>query len=353
MSISFCLVLLTGLSVYPGRASAKEDYSVFKGFDERAAIEPSADEIEAFPEESLVILRGNACVIYRDNSIRADEMFIDLREGEIEAKRNVVIWSEGERLTGERLIYNLKSKKATLVSSQWQSGGYTIRGEQTDVQHRKDQIEVRKAWITSCDMIEPHYHLENERAKIVLGKRFWTYNTLFYLGNLPVMYLPFFTRSLKQDWKGHVAAYTYSSSRGMGFINKYDLHFDPMRRIALYGDWYPSYGVGFGIKESYHRKEGRPMDGKIYLYRLNLHTEDDDLDVDSRQKVAGVHRQELYEDLILTAKYQKISDREFNSDLDDEERIRKVYKSLFVRRGHTVCTASNVPEAREHLKTRY
>lgn len=313
---------LAGLILLAGAAFAKQDYSLFKGFDERAAIEPSADEIEGFPEESLVVLRGNARVIYKDNTIRADEIVLDLREGEIRANRNVVIWSEGEELRGERLVYDLKTNKAGLASSHWHSGGYTVRGEQTEVEHKTGTIEVRNSWITSCDMIEPHYHLKNERSKIVLGQRFWTYNTLFYLGSLPVMYLPVFSRSLRDDWKGHVMGYNYSSDRGVAILNKYNLHFDPMRRLALYADWYPSYGYGFGIKESYHRKGGRPMDGKIYLYRLNLSDKDEDLDVTRRYKIAGEHRQELYDDLVLTAKYQKITDREYNEDLDSEEMFR-------------------------------
>lgn len=323
--VSLVLLTLVLLPVY-GQAQdvqQADSYSIFQDFDPRTAIEPFADDVEFFPEDDLVILRGNASVVYRDNSIKADEIVLDLKEGELRANRNVVLWSHGERLHGERLIYDLRKKKATLIASELQVAGMRFRGEEMEFKHEDNEIEIKNAWITGCDMIEPHYHLENERAKIVAGKRFWTYNTLFYLGNLPVMYLPFFTRSLRDDWKGHIVSYTHSSQRGFGLINKYNLHFNPLWRIALYGDWYPGYGYGVGIKESYHRQRGRPMDGKIYLYYLDLKGEEEDLrDIEERYKIAGVHRQELYDDLVMTAYFQKLSDREFNDDLEDEEKLR-------------------------------
>jgi len=325
MKVFQCIsVLLFFLFLFVSQqAYARDDYNIFGGYDEKSAVATFADEVEVFPQEEITILRGNARFIYKDSTLQADEITIDMREGTVTAVRNVVIWSGGETLTGERLVYDMRKKRASLLSSEWQTGSYQISGQETEAEYDDETVYVKNAMITSCDMIEPHYRLENERAKVALGKRLWTYNTLMYLGNLPVMYLPFFTRSLKDDWKGHIVGYTYESDRGFGLLNKYNLHFNPLWRVALYADWYPSYGYGLGVKESYHRKGDRPMDGKIYLYRLNLKSPDDDIDEeDKRYKIAGRHRQVLHDDLVFTANYQKLSDREFNDDLEEEEAFR-------------------------------
>ena len=65
---------------------------------------------------------------------------------------------------------------------------FVFRGRSVDFD--REGYTYRKASITSCDEDPPHYVLRASRIDLEPGDHFLAYNTVFFVGKLPVFYFP-------------------------------------------------------------------------------------------------------------------------------------------------------------------
>jgi LPS-assembly protein len=164
-------------------------------------VDISADEIEYDELGGRVIAQGHVILNWDDKKVFADYVEFLINKKSMTASGNVIIEENGDIMHSERIVYNYDDEtgeiEETFVSS---SNLLYIRSKSID-RLNKDTFNLKHITFSNCDLDEPHSYFKSNNGKLVLNKRITFYNAVFYIGKIPVFYLPFVTKSLKDGWK--------------------------------------------------------------------------------------------------------------------------------------------------------
>ena len=129
------------------------------------------------------------------------------------------------------------------------------------------RIEYRGADFTSCNAVPPDYHFHATSVSVIPKKRLIAWNTFFYLGPVPIFYMPFLFKSLSPDhlvrWRtqpgldgrnGPYAKNTLITSHSESVYSK------------LFADYYMKQGFGYGGE--LNRRKGEDSRALLYGYRI-------------------------------------------------------------------------------------
>lgn len=291
-------------------------------------LEVAADRTTIYPRESLFILSGNVCLIYGDISLSADRVVLDRARGRATAVGNVILWDRGEQIFGDEAIYDFQRREGVILNAEYDGLALFVKADRIALRQTDQGREylVEDGRVTTCELPIPHYHLAPRLIRIIPEKKVVVYDTAAYIDKVPVAYLPYYRRSLRDRPYGYVFTPGYSSGKGAMFLNKFTYHRDEWIRPRLYLDGYTEQGVGVGAANRFGKGEGTEFDGRIYGYYIdsksgNPYLEDDDnigKDIDEeRWRAAGHFYREVAEDLVFSSRFQELSDEDFNRDFDD------------------------------------
>ncbi|MFB3916992.1 MAG: LPS-assembly protein LptD [Terriglobales bacterium] len=157
-------------------------------------------------EGDLYKLRGEAEIDFRTYVLRADEITFNDSTGEATATGNVVFdgGPHDEHITASKAVYNIHSGdghfydvvgttgvkprgRNILLTS---SNPFSFTGKLVDKIGRNKYV-VHHGTITSCRMPNPKWTFHAEKVVVVAGEDAKIYNSSFFLGRVPVLYLPF------------------------------------------------------------------------------------------------------------------------------------------------------------------
>ena len=121
--------------------------------------------------------------------------------------------------------------------------------------------------VTSCNFPDEHYSFGFSRMHVTPDDRMWGLNVFFYLGKIPVFYLPFMYRPLGKD----AAWVTYLEpgydKRGGAFLKTTIYHrYSKTITSRLFLDYYSKIGVGTGAEMSWNNSKN--FNGSIAAYRI-------------------------------------------------------------------------------------
>jgi len=106
---------------------------------------------------------------------------------------------EGSReLTGETMMYNLRTRRGRVVEGQTEFEKGYYRG--ASIRKVDDAVlKASGATFTTCDHQEqPHYHFYSRQMKIILKDKVIAKPVVMYIGKIPVMILPFYVFPIKR-----------------------------------------------------------------------------------------------------------------------------------------------------------
>ena len=136
--------------------------------------------------------------------------------------------------------------------------------------------------------------------------------TTGYIDKIPVVYLPYFRRSLREKPYGYVFVPGYSSKKGVMFLNKFTYHRNEWVRPRLYVDGFTDLGVGVGASNRFGGGDASEFYGRVYGYYIDSKSGNDYLDPDEnigkdideeRWRVAGHFYRELWPDLVVSSRF--------------------------------------------------
>src|SRR5687767_10067756 len=147
----------------------------------------SADSNYLDNETRRVYLFGDAFVRYKDLSLKADYIVVDLdssiatAEGMIDSLGELAGKPEfnmaEESFTAERIRYNFKTRKGFIYNVLTEEGDLLIHGAKTkfvaatsEEGRKEDVLYNVGALITSCDHPEPHYGIRARKVKTIPDK---------------------------------------------------------------------------------------------------------------------------------------------------------------------------------------
>jgi len=203
------------VSVYEGNVDAR--IGIFR---------LQADQVTVFEDKNLVVAEGN------------------------------VVFDQGElqRITGSRAEFNYATKTGFFVNST----GFTNQTDDgTIIYFTADRVErvsasrvvVTNAIITACDEEVPKWSFKADRAEITLNDRVRAKSPTFRVKDIPVIYLPYVSVSLKRrDRASGFLTPTFSGSGKKGFriSNAYYQTLGRSADATIRNDIFTGRGIGVG-----------------------------------------------------------------------------------------------------------
>lgn len=140
------------------------------------------------------------------------------------------------------------------------------------------------ALLTTDDLAKPGYYIKAHSLTITDGKTFTAKEATLYLGGVPVMYFPTYSRSLERHPNFWTATPGYRSLYGPFLLSSYHYFWNTNVETALNLDWRQKRGVGVGPEINYDL--GQWGQGRAEFY----YTRDDNAGTNSLGQPLPVNR---------------------------------------------------------------
>ena len=164
-----------------------------------AGAAPQASEVLRFSGDVVIVVTEGESV----SRIGADEIIYDKNRDTLEARghvkyRHTTGGTSSEEFAGEALLFNIKIQEGVFLNGAvTQNSGtasidpYIIRSEVTG-RDSSSTMAFRNGVLTTCDAPEPHWTINATRIWLLPGNEIAILNGVFFVGSLPVFYIPFF-----------------------------------------------------------------------------------------------------------------------------------------------------------------
>jgi lipopolysaccharide assembly outer membrane protein LptD (OstA) len=323
-ALAFCLALASGPWLASAAPPALPAFPGQRVLD-NPEIEVGYERLKLDLNANLLVLSGNVTVIYKDLSIRADEVQIDLEQNEAEASGNVVFWRAGEQWFGENLRYNFDTGRAGFADSSVDGGWVFVKAPMVELEENGKRIIARDAELTTCDLPEPHYHFKVGKAVLEPSRRFWIITRCSRRATsrwliCPISPVPVSGGSDRFSPRATAEARRHRDEQIAWTFNDFC--------ICAAGRLLQRDRSGLGLRNRYAAPDRDNLEGFLYGYYLFGDNDNDYVQEppeepfeieDDRWKIAGEHWQQFGERTTLSARYQFLSDREFNDDFKEQE----------------------------------
>lgn len=146
----------------------------------------------------IVVTKGNSI-----SKISADEIVYDKERDTLEATGRVTYEHTtgkvgGETFEGDAFLFDLKNQEGVFLGGRIQqdSGSkdndpYIVHAEITG-KDSSSTMAFKNGMLTTCDADDPHWSINATRIWLLPGNEIALLNGVFFIGPLPVFYIPFF-----------------------------------------------------------------------------------------------------------------------------------------------------------------
>ena len=151
-------------------------------------------------KKRTMLLKGDAEISLKKQQLNAESIEIDFRESLVKAEsgkdssgQNVGFprfEDDGEEFTGERILFNLETKKGTITrgESKADEGGFYYGSK---VKKDSDNtLFIENGCYTTCTQPHPHFYFGASKMKVVTNDRVFMDNISFVVEDVPIITLP-------------------------------------------------------------------------------------------------------------------------------------------------------------------
>lgn len=213
------------------------------------------DKLEGDSRGDTIIMIGHVEITYTDMLVIADRATYNKATDDMIAEGNVYFEQQGQRLTGDRIEMNVKTRRgvitnATAFTNRTPDGTVIIVDAERADQTGKDTYTLDNAKLTACQEAVPKWTFTAKRARIRIDHRASVTNALFRIKNIPVFYLPYASISISK--RDRSSGFLLPSS-GSSTIKGRTLHlgyYQTLGRSAdvlFRSDIYSKRGIGLGF----------------------------------------------------------------------------------------------------------
>ncbi len=230
-------------------------------------------------QNNVVTLKGDIVVVYGEYVISAKRAKYDKNKGILELFDNVIVVSKKKyKILGDYARLDLKHKKRTFKPFYMLDIPTKVWMSAKEGCDEKNNIDIAKGTVSGCDPQDPLWQIEFSSSDYNKETKWLNlYNTVLYIYDIPVFYMPYFGYSLDTTRRSGLLtpAFGYSESEGFYYEqpfyiaeqNWWDLELKPQIRTkrgnGIYGRFrfvdtkYSKGSVDFGFfkeKEKYFKE---------------------------------------------------------------------------------------------------
>ena len=292
-------------------------------FNEHQPFDISADMIDYVDADQTMTADGHVVVVQGTDTLKADHMRYERVQKRLFAQGHVILNDNGSILLGETMDYDLVKQKGFVSGALGFQQPWIFSAESWEKQ--LDYYVGRQVSLTSCDLIDPHYHIRSSRVHLVPDEYFWAWNNVGYADTLPVFYSPFIYRNLAKQRL--VVQFQPGHSDVNGDFVKTITTFrftDQVYNKLLY-DHYSLQGNGWGDEFDY--KDPGKVQGSLFGYYINPHGENTALagaPQSSQYNFRAYHWQRIDPTLTLQSNVNQRNNVSFNNQYFPQDTNQQV-----------------------------
>jgi lipopolysaccharide assembly outer membrane protein LptD (OstA) len=249
--------------------------------------------------DGVVHATGNVILVYGTDTMIADEVWYTPQERKFRAQGNVSYYYRvfGEdknrimRCSG--LEYDMDSDQGEVYQARTYLPPMFVKAPVAKQLTPQYQV-VAEGIYTTCNKDEPHYYFKARSVEIYPGDKLIARNVTMYVGKYPVMYFPYYSRSLKDEEAGFFYELGRNSRAGTYVRTGYRFPINEHIRTLLRVDYYSQQGWGFGNDVKYdYGSTGRGYLQTFWIDESEYQT--------NRWRVSFKHRTELKNNYTMSA----------------------------------------------------
>jgi lipopolysaccharide assembly outer membrane protein LptD (OstA) len=290
-------------------------------------IDIAAEKLDA--SGALATASGNVQISYGSTTIYSDEAQYDPTTRDVIATGNVRIYRDGQLVTAERAVYNLETKDITSASVNGDNLPFLYSGNSFQNNAGSTGYLVKGGLFTTDDSLQPSWSLRARRARIYPHDSVILYDVDFYIGETPVMRLPYLYQSLDRE-NSFTITPGYRSAWGGFLLGNYTFPLNDKLGATVRLDYLSKRGAAVGFGTHWAPKEdGGKNWGRFTAYGLHDASPDTNTTALSRgtvspdrYRVSFQARQYLTDDIYASININKLSDAYFLQDFYPSEFIK-------------------------------
>ena len=265
-----------------------------------------ADTVEFDAEGSSLHLSGGVVLKESTWTVKGKDLWVDTARRLGRSDGPILMEDGVSAVYGDCGEFDFAKHTGRLFRSSAGHADWRIHARQAELGEDR-RLEYRGADFTSCNAVPPHYHFRASSISVKPKKSMFAKNVLFYLGDVPVLYLPFLYKSLSPKhllrWKSQPGL---DSRNGPFLKNTLTTQHSDTVYSKLFADYYMKQGLGYGGE--LHRRDGEDSRGALYGYRIRETSTND-----SRWSLLGQGYQAVGSSSSLQGRLQFQSDADFNN----------------------------------------
>ena len=274
----------------------------------------NADRMSQNQSDGVYTADGNVVVLWQGMNLTADKVRYGAATHMLHATGSVVLSKGLAVLKGETLDLNMDSGRAEMDSTQLTvpGTGMTVTAEKIS-RINESEFSATSTELTTCDVPDPAWKFGADKLKVNLLGYATGRNVVFYVKNIPVLYLPWVAFPVVLEKRSGLLfpRFGYSKRRGVQLDIPAYWVISPSQDLQLDLDIMSRRGVGTGLDYRYIRTRG--SEGHISAYTIY-----DQLEERWRWQLSQEHKEIFSPDANLRMAVNATSDRTFLNDFGEK-----------------------------------
>lgn len=232
-------------------------------------VELNGDTVEYSRDENKVIAEGNVVIVGKDMELTCDRVEFSRDTSMAHATGNVHLRStkgEVSEMTGENLVFNFETMTGSFDGAKIFADPYYGFGDEV-AKVGENHIEMKRNYITTCDLDKPHYRLASRKMDMYPGDKLVARSVRMFVGKLPMLYLPKFTQDLRGKKPTVVFTPGYDKEWGMFLLSQWFYHLNEGFKGVIHLDAREKKDIAWGVDLDY--KTPNTGSGRIRTYYMN------------------------------------------------------------------------------------
>lgn len=274
----------------------------------------NADHMSQNQSDGVYTAEGNVVVLWQGMNLVADQVRYAAATHMLYATGSVVLTKGSAVLKGNTLVLNMDTGRAemdkTLLTVP--ESGMKIAAEKL-IRINENQFSTTSTELTTCDMPDPSWKFGADSLKVNLLGYATGRNVIFYVKNVPVLYLPWIAFPVVLEKRSGLLfpRFGYSKIRGVQLDIPAYWVISPSQDLLFDLDMMSRRGVGTGVDYRYIRTRG--SEGHLVVYQIY-----DQIENRWRWQLSQEHKEIFSRDANLRMAINTTSDRTFLNDYGEK-----------------------------------
>lgn len=230
-ALVFCAIAALASSARAAEPAAASDIVVVS--------RDGLSEVELMPDSGTATARNGVIVRWMGSSLSAKSVAIDQEHGTAVAEGDVVVdyvdeQGSAQRWKGTQVRYDFRSKRVEAEAFRFGRVPLFVGGRHLEVSQTSSNQVARDVVLTTDDVANPGYRIQARTLTILADRTIVAEHALLYVGKVPMMYFPRYTRKAE----GHPSFWTvtpgYRSLYGPFILGSY--HWQVRTNVAAIFD---------------------------------------------------------------------------------------------------------------------